>query len=109
MRKTIPHPILFPMPSFPPSINDILELGSLLRPSTASQESSIPVEEPRVTGSLTLRQAAKVLGVHHSTVGRWIRDGEGPKALIKSGVRSTYRISAADLERFTNRNSRGEK
>jgi excisionase family DNA binding protein len=93
-----------------PSVNDLLEVGSLLRPSTEAQQVVQPdVPEPRVTGSLTLRQAAQVLGVHHSTVGRWIRDGEGPKALIKQGVRSTYRITAADLERFTNRNSRGGK
>jgi excisionase family DNA binding protein len=90
-------------------MGDLLEWGNMLT-SSESQETIVPsVPEPRVTGSLTLRQAAKVLGVDHSTLGRWIRDGEGPKALIKPGRRSTYRINAADLESFRNRYSRGGK
>jgi len=56
---------------------------------------------------LTLRKAAKVLGVHHVTLGRWIRDGEGPRAFIKPGRRSVIRIRDNDLDDFIRRNSRG--
>lgn len=57
--------------------------------------------------ALTLRKAAKELGVHHTTLARWIRDGEGPKAFIKPGRRTVIRIQKVDLEAFILRNSRG--
>lgn len=57
--------------------------------------------------TLTLRKAAKVLGVHHATLGRWIRDGEGPRAFIKRGRRTCIRIQQIDLDTFIRRNSRG--
>ncbi|HEX8911943.1 MAG TPA: helix-turn-helix domain-containing protein [Humisphaera sp.] len=58
--------------------------------------------------ALTLRQAAKELGVHPATLARWIRDGEGPRALIKPGrTRSVIRIRQVDLLDFIRRNSRG--
>ena len=57
--------------------------------------------------ALTLRQAAKVLGVHHETLRRWICDGEGPKAFIKPGRRSVIRIQQHDLDEFIRRYSRG--
>jgi excisionase family DNA binding protein len=57
--------------------------------------------------ALTLRKAAKVLGVHHATLARWIRDGEGPKAFIKRGRRTCIRITVADLNQFIARNSYG--
>lgn len=56
----------------------------------------------------SLRQAAKQLGVHHTTLRRWIQMGQGPKTLIKRNAkRSTFRISAKELEDFVRRNSRG--
>ena len=56
----------------------------------------------------SLRQAAKELGVHYTTLRRWIQFGTGPKAFIKRNAkRSTYRISAKDLEEFVRRNSKG--
>jgi excisionase family DNA binding protein len=61
-----------------------------------------------MTTSLTLRQAAKRLNVHHATLRRWIIDGEGPRAFVKVGrTRSTYRITTHSLEDFIRRNSRG--
>jgi excisionase family DNA binding protein len=59
--------------------------------------------------ALSLRQAAKQLNVHHATLRRWIIDGEGPRAFIKRGRRSTYRITATDLDAFIDRNSKGTK
>jgi predicted site-specific integrase-resolvase len=56
----------------------------------------------------SLRQAAIKLGVHYTTLRRWIQLGTGPKALIKRNAkRSTYRISAKDLDEFVQRNSKG--
>lgn len=56
----------------------------------------------------SLRQAAKQLGVHYTTLRRWIQMGTGPRTLIKrNSKRSTYRISAKDLDEFVKRNSRG--
>ena len=61
-----------------------------------------------MAAALTLRGAAKELGVHHATLARWIRDGEGPKAFIKPGLkRSVIRIRQVDLEDFIRRYSRG--
>ena len=58
---------------------------------------------------LTLRAAARELGVHPSTLRRWIDDGEGPVALIKQGPRrATVRIRRADLDAWRRRHSRGE-
>lgn len=57
--------------------------------------------------ALTLRKAAARVGVHHATLGRWIRNGEGPRAFIKPGVRSVIRIREVDLETFIRRFSRG--
>ena len=58
--------------------------------------------------ALTLRKAAKVLGVHHATLAKWIRDGEGPRAFIKpSGSRYVIRIQQHDLDNFIRRYSRG--
>ena len=51
---------------------------------------------PFMTGPITITQAAAVLGVHHQTVRRWIRDGDLPAYRV--GARS-IRIDAADLER----------
>jgi excisionase family DNA binding protein len=51
--------------------------------------------------ALSLRQAARRLNVHHVTLRRWIKDGEGPRAFVKPGLkRSTYRILIADLDHF---------
>jgi hypothetical protein len=58
-------------------------------------------------GSLTLRRAAKEIGIHHATLSRWIRLGEGPRAFIKPGQRSCYRIRRIDLDLFLQQNSRG--
>ena len=56
----------------------------------------------------SLRKAAKELGVHYTTLRRWIQLGTGPKALVKRNAkRSTYRITAKDLDEFVRRNSRG--
>lgn len=56
----------------------------------------------------SLRQASKQLGVHYTTLRRWIQLGTGPRVLIKrNSKRSTYRIAAKDLEEFVRRNSRG--
>jgi excisionase family DNA binding protein len=61
-----------------------------------------------VNTTLTLRQAAKRLNVHHATLRRWIIDGEGPHTFVKPGrARSTYRITIQSLEDFIRRNSRG--
>jgi excisionase family DNA binding protein len=58
----------------------------------------------------TLRQAAKRLNVHHTTLRRWVQDGEGPRTFVKPGLRrSTYRITAQSLEEFIRRNSVGGK
>jgi excisionase family DNA binding protein len=57
--------------------------------------------------ALSIRRAAKVVGVHHTTLARWIRDGEGPKAFIKRGRRNVIRIQQDDLDTFIRRNSRG--
>ena len=57
--------------------------------------------------ALSLRQAAQRLNVHHATLRRWIKDGEGPKAFVKHGRRSTYRILVNDLEAFIQKHSRG--
>jgi len=57
--------------------------------------------------ALSLREAAKHVGVHHATLARWIRDGEGPRAFIKSGRRTVIRIQQIDLDSFIRRNSRG--
>jgi excisionase family DNA binding protein len=58
---------------------------------------------------LTLRKAAACLGVHHATLGRWIRDGEGPRAFIKRGRRNCVRIQQRDLDAYIQRNSKGGK
>ena len=42
--------------------------------------------------TLTLRKAAARVGVHHATLARWIKDGEGPRAFIKRGRRNCVRI-----------------
>lgn len=57
--------------------------------------------------ALSLRTAAKRLGIHHATLARWIRDGEGPRAFIKPGRRSCVRIYQSDLESYIRRYSRG--
>jgi excisionase family DNA binding protein len=57
--------------------------------------------------AFSLRQAAKLVGVHHTTLARWIRDGEGPRAFIKSGKRTVIRVQELDLEAFIRRHSRG--
>lgn len=58
----------------------------------------------------TLRAAADVLGVCHTTLRRWIADGSGPRTFIQPGIkRSTYRIMPSALEAFVNQNSKGGK
>lgn len=58
--------------------------------------------------ALTLRKAAERLGVHHTTLRRWIEDGTGPRALVLPGtLRRTIRIMPGDLDRFIDQNSRG--
>jgi excisionase family DNA binding protein len=59
--------------------------------------------------ALSLRQAAALLNISHTTLLLWIRDGEGPKVFIKNGSRKTYRIMADDWDDFINRRSRGGK
>lgn len=56
--------------------------------------------------SLSLRQAATRLGVHHVTLSRWIAAGEGPRTFEKRGSRSVVRIRPADLDAYINANSR---
>jgi excisionase family DNA binding protein len=57
----------------------------------------------------SLRQAATKLGVHYTTLRRWIQLGTGPRALIKKNAkRSTYRIAAKDLDEFIRRHSKGQ-
>ena len=64
-------------------------------------------EKPKTPGALSLRQASARLGVHHTTLRRWIQDGEGPRAMIKPGHRrSTIRIMVAELEEFIRLHSR---
>ena len=56
----------------------------------------------------TLRAAAHLLGVCHTTLSRWIRDGVGPRTFIQPGLnRSTYRIMPEAMQQFINRNSKG--
>jgi excisionase family DNA binding protein len=60
-----------------------------------------------VKHALSLRQAAKRIGVHPSTLLRWVVDGEGPRTFIKVGRRSVYRIATKDLQQFIDQRSRG--
>jgi predicted site-specific integrase-resolvase len=56
----------------------------------------------------SLRSAAKIIGVHHATLRRWILNGEGPRAFMKPHpTRATYRISEKDLEAFVQKYSKG--
>lgn len=77
---------------------------------SAPQGLQRPLESGRAWSTImaSLRQAAKQLGVHYTTLRRWIHTGTGPRALIKRNrKRSTYRITAKDLDEFVRRNSRG--
>jgi excisionase family DNA binding protein len=62
-----------------------------------------------MTKALSLQQAAQRIGVHRTTLRRWIVLGEGPRTFIKNGRRSTYRIAVADLDAFVGRSSKGGK
>lgn len=58
--------------------------------------------------ALTLRNAARQIGVSHATLRRWIHDGEGPRTFIKPGPhRSTYRIQKRDLDFFIQQRCKG--
>ena len=60
--------------------------------------------------ALTLRAAAREIGVHASTLKRWIDDGEGPLAMIKAGPhRATVRIRRSDLDSWMTLHSRCER
>lgn len=60
--------------------------------------------------AFSLRQAAQKINIHHVTLRRWIRDGEGPRAFVKRGRRrSTYRILPSDLDAFLRKHTRGGK
>ena len=57
----------------------------------------------------SLRQAATKLGVHYTTLRRWIQLGTGPRVLVKKNAKkTTYRISGHDLDEFIRRNSKGK-
>jgi excisionase family DNA binding protein len=59
---------------------------------------------------LSLRGAAARLGVCHKTVRAWIAQGEGPPVMVIPGpVRNTYRIDAAELERWIERRTKGAR
>jgi excisionase family DNA binding protein len=53
---------------------------------------------------LTVEQVAERLQVHIETVRRWIRSGDLPS--VRLGRRAGYRIKAADLEAFLDRQYR---
>lgn len=58
--------------------------------------------------ALSLRQAAEQIGVCHATLRSWIAKGEGPRCVIIQGRhRSTYRIDAAELERWIEQRTKG--
>jgi predicted site-specific integrase-resolvase len=60
--------------------------------------------------ALSLRQAAALLNISHTTLLVWIKDGLGPRVFIfQNGKRKTYRIMPDDWDEFINRRSRGGK
>lgn len=62
----------------------------------------------KTSRGLCLSEAAAIVGVHRSTLYRWIIDGEGPRAFVKQGPkRSTIRIQRTDLNAWMRENSFG--
>jgi excisionase family DNA binding protein len=58
--------------------------------------------------ALTARQAALEIGVHPSTLLRWIDLGEGPRCFVKPGPRSrTVRIRREDWEAWLRQHAVG--
>lgn len=57
---------------------------------------------------MTVTQAAKIMGIHPTTLIRWIDMGEGPRAFVKQGVKGrTIRIRDCDFEAWYRSNSKG--
>lgn len=61
------------------------------------------------TKPLTLRAAAREIGVTHRTLGIWISNGEGPRAFRYTHPtgRVTVRINAGDWQAFKVKHLRG--
>jgi excisionase family DNA binding protein len=53
--------------------------------------------QPPAPEALSVREAARRLGVSVGTVWRWVRDGRFPRAYRASGVRGDFRIPEEDV------------
>lgn len=53
----------------------------------------------------SMEEIAELLGVHISTVRRWIREGRLPAINVCTSKRSRWRVSQAALDEFLEENS----